>query len=33
MERREPLAGSGKMSFFMGSEMPFPMFSKGKFHK
>ena len=25
--------GSGKMLFFRGLEMPFPMFFRGKFHK
>ena len=32
-EGREPLGGSGKKFFSRGSEMPFPMFSRGKFHK
>ena len=33
-EGREPLAGSGRIfSVFRGSEMPFSMFSRGKFHK
>ena len=32
-EGREPLGGDLGKRFFRGSEMPFPMFSRGKFHK